>query len=156
VIAALVPAEIYLRSSEVGKLLHISPKTVSKWAKAGLLPFSVTTGGHRRFPEAEIRALAGERTERAAHASYPFQVTGLGKVHGHALVERGHPHDTAGNRLPGPHGSGHAKCQCNWVSEKPERSTEARKRAHAGHRRDILTTTARDILTTTADEGGTP
>ena len=39
-------------------LLFVSPKTVSRWAKEGKLPFMKTLGGHRRYPEAEIRDLA--------------------------------------------------------------------------------------------------
>jgi len=50
----------YLRTAEVADLLHVSPKTVSRWAKEGKLPFLKTLGGHRRYPEAEIRELATE------------------------------------------------------------------------------------------------
>ena len=53
----------YLRTSEVAELLHVSPKTVSRWAKEGKLPFLKTLGGHRRYPEAEIRQLANELRE---------------------------------------------------------------------------------------------
>jgi excisionase family DNA binding protein len=52
----------YLRTAQVADLLHISPKTVSRWAKEGRLPFRWTLGGHRRFPEAEILALLEELT----------------------------------------------------------------------------------------------
>jgi excisionase family DNA binding protein len=31
--------------------------TVSRWAQEGRLPFFRTLGGHRRYPDAEIRAL---------------------------------------------------------------------------------------------------
>ena len=48
----------YLRTAEVADILHVSPKTVSRWAKEGKLPFLKTLGGHRRYPEAEIRGLA--------------------------------------------------------------------------------------------------
>jgi len=48
----------YLRAAEVADILHVSPKTVSRWAKEGKLPFLRTLGGHRRYPEAEIRQLA--------------------------------------------------------------------------------------------------
>ena len=48
----------YLHTAEVADLLHVSPKTVSRWAKEGRLPFLKTLGGHRRYPEAEIRQLA--------------------------------------------------------------------------------------------------
>jgi excisionase family DNA binding protein len=48
----------YLSTGEVARLLFVSPKTVSRWAKEGKLPFMKTLGGHRRYPEAEIRDLA--------------------------------------------------------------------------------------------------
>ena len=53
----------YLRTAEVADLLHVSPKTVSRWAKEGKLPFLKTLGGHRRYPEAEIRDLVTELRE---------------------------------------------------------------------------------------------
>jgi excisionase family DNA binding protein len=48
----------YLRTAQVADRLYVSPKTVSRWAKEGKLPFLKTLGGHRRYPEAEIRELA--------------------------------------------------------------------------------------------------
>jgi excisionase family DNA binding protein len=48
----------YLHTAEVADILHVSPKTVSRWAKEGKLPFLKTLGGHRRYPAAEIRQLA--------------------------------------------------------------------------------------------------
>jgi len=58
-------APSYLRAAEVADILHVSPKTVSRWAKEGKLPFLKTLGGHRRYPEAEIRQLAeGLRRKR--------------------------------------------------------------------------------------------
>jgi excisionase family DNA binding protein len=57
----------YLHTAEVADILHVSPKTVSRWAKEGKLPFLKTLGGHRRYPEAEIRKLAeGLREEVTA------------------------------------------------------------------------------------------
>ena len=57
----------YLLAGEVADILHVSPKTVSRWAKEGKLPFLKTLGGHRRYPEAEIRELAeGLREEATA------------------------------------------------------------------------------------------
>ena len=50
----------YLRTAEVAAILYVSPKTVSRWAKEGKLPFLKTLGGHRRYPAAEIRQLADE------------------------------------------------------------------------------------------------
>jgi excisionase family DNA binding protein len=43
----------------VADILHVSPKTVSRWAMEGRLPFLKTLGGHRRYPAA-IRELADE------------------------------------------------------------------------------------------------
>ena len=40
----------FLRPAEVADLLSVSPKTVSRWAKEGKLPFLKTLGGHRRYP----------------------------------------------------------------------------------------------------------
>jgi excisionase family DNA binding protein len=48
----------YLRTAEVADMLHVSPKTVSRWAKEGKLPFLRTLGGHRRYDEGKMRALA--------------------------------------------------------------------------------------------------
>lgn len=39
-------------------MLHVSPKTVSRWAKEGRLPYLATLGGHRRFPSADIERLS--------------------------------------------------------------------------------------------------
>jgi excisionase family DNA binding protein len=55
----------YLHTAEVADILHVSPKTVSRWAKEGRLPYLKTLGGHRRYPEAEIRNLATELREEA-------------------------------------------------------------------------------------------
>jgi excisionase family DNA binding protein len=50
----------YLHSAKVAEILHVSPKTVARWAKDGKLPFLKTLGGHRRYPAAAIRQLAEE------------------------------------------------------------------------------------------------
>ena len=55
----------YLHTAEVADILHVSPKTVSRWAKEGRLPCMRTLGGHRRYPELEIRELADELREEA-------------------------------------------------------------------------------------------
>jgi len=55
----------YLHSWEVAEILHVTPKTVSRWAKEGKLPFLRTLGGHRRYPEDQIRALADRLQEPA-------------------------------------------------------------------------------------------
>jgi excisionase family DNA binding protein len=50
----------YLHTAEVADILQVSPKTVSRWAKEGKLPFLKTLGGHRRYPAAQICQLAAE------------------------------------------------------------------------------------------------
>ncbi|HEU4399669.1 MAG TPA: helix-turn-helix domain-containing protein [Actinomycetota bacterium] len=60
---ARIETPSYLRTAEVADILHVSPKTVSRWAKEGKLPFLKTLGGHRRYPEAKIRELANELRE---------------------------------------------------------------------------------------------
>ena len=53
----------YLRTAEVARLLHVSPKTVTRWAKDGKLPHSRTLGGHRRFPAEAIDKVARDMVE---------------------------------------------------------------------------------------------
>ena len=53
----------YLRTAQVAELLHVSPKTVSRWAQEGRLAYLHTLGGHRRYPDAEIRALVETLSE---------------------------------------------------------------------------------------------
>ena len=50
--------EEYLRPAEAAKLLHVSPQTISRWAKEGRVGYVGTRGGHRRFRGSEIRRLA--------------------------------------------------------------------------------------------------
>ncbi len=48
----------YLRTADVARVLHVSTKTVSRWANDKKLPYMRTLGGHRRYPAAAIRQLA--------------------------------------------------------------------------------------------------
>ena len=50
-----------LAPSEAATLLGVSPITLSKWARKGLLHAHVTLGGHRRFTYNEISRFADER-----------------------------------------------------------------------------------------------
>jgi excisionase family DNA binding protein len=59
----------YLYPAEAAAILHVSPKTVTRWAKEGKLPFLKTLGGHRRYPEREIRQLADRLTTVVVPAS---------------------------------------------------------------------------------------
>jgi excisionase family DNA binding protein len=58
VAVAEIRTERYMKTAEVARLLHVSPKTVTRWAKDGRLPHSRTLGGHRRFPADPIEQLA--------------------------------------------------------------------------------------------------
>lgn len=57
--------EEFIKTSEVARLLRVSPKTVSRWAKDGRLPHLVTLGGHRRFPKNAIVELASRMRSSA-------------------------------------------------------------------------------------------
>jgi excisionase family DNA binding protein len=60
-------AEPLLTPSEVAAMFRVDPKTVTRWAKAGKLTSIRTLGGHRRYREAEVRALlAGIPAQREA------------------------------------------------------------------------------------------
>lgn len=59
----------HITAEQAAAILHVSPKTVSRWAKQGKLPFQKTLGGHRRYPEAAIRELAQELEFRPGQQS---------------------------------------------------------------------------------------
>jgi excisionase family DNA binding protein len=48
----------YLTPGQVARLLHVSPKTVNRWAHEGRIACIVTLGGHRRFARAEVDRVA--------------------------------------------------------------------------------------------------
>jgi excisionase family DNA binding protein len=67
----------YLWTTQVAAILQVSPKTVSRWAKEGKLPFLRTLGGHRRYPAAEIRQLADQlRVQPTPNLAGPSQWIG--------------------------------------------------------------------------------
>lgn len=59
-----------LLPSEVATRLHVSPKTVTRWAAMGLIPCVVTLGGHRRFRREDVEAIA-RRMQHSAKGSEP-------------------------------------------------------------------------------------
>lgn len=46
-----------LRTTDVAALFHVSPRTVSEWARSGRVPCLRTPGGQWRYPAAPIRRL---------------------------------------------------------------------------------------------------
>lgn len=46
-----------LTPAEVAAMFKVDPKTVTRWARAGKLTSIRTLGGHRRYKEAEVKAL---------------------------------------------------------------------------------------------------
>lgn len=51
------PSDALMTPSEVARLFRVSPKTVTRWARAGRLTAIRTLGGHRRFRAGEVRDL---------------------------------------------------------------------------------------------------
>jgi excisionase family DNA binding protein len=57
--------ERLLTPRQVAEIFAVDPKTVTRWAKAGLIRSIRTPGGHRRFREPEVRALLeGEQPQQ--------------------------------------------------------------------------------------------
>ena len=59
-VARTTEVEKLLTPAEVASLFRVDPKTVTCWAKAGKLNSIRTLGGHRRYREAEVRALLSD------------------------------------------------------------------------------------------------
>lgn len=61
-------ADRLLTPGEVAEIFAVSTRTVVRWAKTGILPVArFTLGGHRRFQESDVMALAEkEQNERRA------------------------------------------------------------------------------------------
>jgi excisionase family DNA binding protein len=53
-----------LTPAEVARMFRVSPKTVTRWARAGKLTAMRTLGGHRRFRASEVRELLGRIDDR--------------------------------------------------------------------------------------------
>jgi excisionase family DNA binding protein len=52
------PDSRWLPTSEAAAILKVHPHTVARWAREGKLSVQRTLGGHGRYDEPEIRALA--------------------------------------------------------------------------------------------------
>lgn len=55
----------YLTPGEVARALHVSPKTIIRWANEGRIPHTVTLGGHRRFRRVDIEQVVARVEDRA-------------------------------------------------------------------------------------------
>lgn len=54
--AVMDPLDV-LTTSEVSRLMGVSPNTVTRWAREGRLPCRLTLGGHHRFERHVIEEL---------------------------------------------------------------------------------------------------
>ena len=54
----------WLKTSEAAQRLHVSAKTVSRWASEGRLEHRRTLGGHRRYDPELVDALVNALTYR--------------------------------------------------------------------------------------------
>lgn len=52
------PDDPFLRPRQAARLLGVEPRTVSNWARLGLLEAHRTSGGHHRFKLSEVQRLA--------------------------------------------------------------------------------------------------
>lgn len=48
----------WLTPGKAARILKVDPRTVARWASAGRITTQRTLGGHRRYDEPEILALA--------------------------------------------------------------------------------------------------
>src|SRR6201982_2355188 len=83
-------AEPLLTPAEVATMFRVDPKTVTRWAKAGKLTSIRTLGGHRRYREAEVRALL---------AGIPQQGSGACTTYTRTYRQAPHPAATSGPQL---------------------------------------------------------
>jgi Helix-turn-helix domain len=58
---------------EVAAVFRVTPRTVSNWAAAGLLPCITTLGGHRRYCAAAVTALVAQHLPRGQGAAATFE-----------------------------------------------------------------------------------
>jgi excisionase family DNA binding protein len=54
---AVMEPPTLLTTSEVSRLLGVSPNTVTRWAREGRLPCRLTLGGHHRFERQVIEGI---------------------------------------------------------------------------------------------------
>jgi excisionase family DNA binding protein len=54
----------WLRAEDVARMLHVSPKTVGRWANEGKLAYVRTIGRHRRY-DPDVVARLVEKLDRS-------------------------------------------------------------------------------------------
>jgi len=59
----------YVTPGEAARYLHVSPKTINRWANDGRIPCIVTLGGHRRFRRKDVDAAVRQMSARGAALS---------------------------------------------------------------------------------------
>jgi excisionase family DNA binding protein len=57
----------YLTPAQAAAVLHVSPKTVTRWATMGHLRCVVTLGGHRRFRRGDVEEILGHMAGTTRH-----------------------------------------------------------------------------------------
>lgn len=65
----MADGETLLTPAEVGAIFGVKPRAVRMWADARKLTVIRTLGGHRRYRQAEVRALAASLTVEAQAVS---------------------------------------------------------------------------------------
>ena len=56
----MMPESELLTPGEVAVMFRVSPKTVTRWSRAGKISAVRTLGGHRRFRASEVRRFLEE------------------------------------------------------------------------------------------------
>jgi excisionase family DNA binding protein len=77
--SAVIDPPAVLTTSEVSRLLGVSPNTVTRWAREGRLPCRLTLGGHHRFERHVIEGIR-ESLRRAGRDGVAF-MTPAGHAH---------------------------------------------------------------------------
>jgi excisionase family DNA binding protein len=62
-------ADDYMTPGEAAQFLHVSPKTINRWANDSRIPCTVTLGGHRRFRRRDVETAARQMSQTAAGRS---------------------------------------------------------------------------------------
>jgi excisionase family DNA binding protein len=60
----MTPDEPYLTSGQAARILHVSAKTLDRWADGGNISYVVTLGGHRRFTRRAIAEVEAQMTPK--------------------------------------------------------------------------------------------